>query len=396
MTFCGDFFNQEFMPHGHCYQWQPEILWPHVIGDLVTAVCYFTIPLLLIQFVRKRKDVTFNYIFWAFAIFILSCGATHFIAVFSVWEPFYRSAALAKVITAIASLSTVILLIWKMPAFLSIPSQKQLKAKNDELNEEMQSRIEAQNQLIELNKDLEARIEKRTEKLSELNAELKLFTSMVTHDLKSPLETLSIVAKMLEEEDRGAFSESGKEAIEILITKPKELADLISKFMDLSSLRQNELLMNRVDLQPIIKTIIDNALTNLNGSIVKIEVDVMPEILADKGLITQVFQNLIQNAFKFSSKKELAEINIKYSLEDEFHKISIEDNGAGFDPEKENILFEPFKRLHTQKDFSGTGVGLAIVKRIIEKHGGKITAKSEVDKGAKFTILLPVRDLSEM
>lgn len=390
MTFCGDFLDQQFMPHGHCYQWQPEILWPHVVGDLVTAVCYFTIPLLLIQFVRKRKDVTFNYIFWAFAFFILSCGITHLIAVFSVWEPFYRSAALAKVVTAVVSLVTVFILIWKMPSFLAIPSQDQLKVKNDQLKNEMQSRIEAQNQLIELNKELEARIEKRTKKLSELNDELKLFTSMVTHDLKSPLETLSIVAQMLEEEEKASFSESGKEALAILINKPKELAYLISKFMELASLRQGEITLSQVALNPIINEIIDAESKKYPDNSIDVEVDSIPDLLADPGLIKQVFQNLIQNAIKFSSKKEVAEIQIKYILEDGYHKISIQDNGAGFDPQKIKLLFAPFKRLHTQQEFSGTGVGLAIVKRIIENHGGKIVAESSPGIGTVFTFSLPI------
>jgi len=136
------------MPHGHCYFWQPDVLWPNVIGDAVTAVSYFAIPFILTMFVRRREDLSFSIIFWAFAIFITACGITHLLAIISVWHPIYYIEGYMKLITGLVSFLTVVLLINKFSQLLSLPSTEQLAAANEALQQEILERKETEVALL--------------------------------------------------------------------------------------------------------------------------------------------------------------------------------------------------------------------------------------------------------
>ncbi|PHN07892.1 sensor histidine kinase [Flavilitoribacter nigricans] len=140
MEFFQKLFETDFMPHGHCYFWRPEILWPHVLGDVFTSLAYFVIPLLLYRFVKARPDVKYPGVFLAFSLFILCCGITHLLATVSVWQPIYRAEAVAKVTTAMVSMGTVGMLFKLYKPILAIPSPAQLEQANVKLNEEITQR----------------------------------------------------------------------------------------------------------------------------------------------------------------------------------------------------------------------------------------------------------------
>jgi PAS domain S-box-containing protein len=159
MHFFQRLFDTDFMPHGHCYFWQPEILWPHVIGDAITAVSYFIIPFILYRFVKARADIKYPYVFLAFSLFILFCGITHALAVVSVWNPIYRLEAVFKVATAAISIGTVSLLISLYKPLLSIPTQEQLTALNEELLAEIRHRKEVESELLMREKSANATME---------------------------------------------------------------------------------------------------------------------------------------------------------------------------------------------------------------------------------------------
>lgn len=142
------FTDARFMPHGHCYFWQPDVLWPNVIGDAVTAVSYFAIPFLLTTFVRRRDDLKFTIIFWAFALFITACGITHLFAVISVWHPIYYIEGYMKLLTGAISFFTVVLLASKFSELLAVPSTEQLAVANRALQEEIQERKETEAALL--------------------------------------------------------------------------------------------------------------------------------------------------------------------------------------------------------------------------------------------------------
>lgn len=148
MDFIKMCFSTDFMPHGHCYYWQPEILWPHVIGDALTAIAYFMIPFLLLRFARKRPDIKeYYWFFYAFSAFILCCGITHVLAVISVWSPYYRLEAVTKVITAIVSLGTVGVLYVKFPLLLTIPTSQNMRTARKKLDLATEKQQQISNQL---------------------------------------------------------------------------------------------------------------------------------------------------------------------------------------------------------------------------------------------------------
>src|SRR4028118_841004 len=126
------FFDGEYAPHGYCLMWQPELVWTHVISDALIAAAYFSIPIALITFVRRRRDVEFGNMFWLFAVFILSCGMTHVMGIWNLWNGDYAAEAAIKAITAVASVPTAALLWPLLPKMLAIPSPSMLQRKNDE------------------------------------------------------------------------------------------------------------------------------------------------------------------------------------------------------------------------------------------------------------------------
>lgn len=162
----------QFMPHGHCWLWTPSLLWAFVISDSLIAASYFTIPLALITLVKKRDDLQFSWIIVLFSIFILACGTTHFISIITIWQPIYRVDAMFKIITAIASSITAIMLWRLMPKALAVPTIEQIRTTINKLEEEVNLRLKAELALQELNSKLEHLISERTEELRLTNLSL--------------------------------------------------------------------------------------------------------------------------------------------------------------------------------------------------------------------------------
>ncbi len=159
--------GNDFMPHGHCYFWEPFILWSHAISDTIIALAYFIIPLSLIRIVRKRNDFTYIWMVLLFAIFILGCGATHVFDVINIWEPFYRSDAVMRMVTAAASVGTAVLLVRISPKLILIPSATQWRRMNEEL------RL--------LNENLEKKVQERTAELAQSAAQFEFLTDSIPH-----------------------------------------------------------------------------------------------------------------------------------------------------------------------------------------------------------------------
>ncbi len=163
----------DFMPHGCCYLWTPSLIWLHVISDALIAAAYCTIPLTLIHLVRQRRDLTFDWVLIAFGIFILACGATHLMEVITVWHPLYWASGGVKVVTALASVTTAILLVRLVPQLVAIPNVHQLADSNQHLADEIKERTKAQSALSALNEHLEERIRQRTADLQQSNLALR-------------------------------------------------------------------------------------------------------------------------------------------------------------------------------------------------------------------------------
>ncbi|MBV8884556.1 MAG: ATP-binding protein [Chroococcidiopsidaceae cyanobacterium CP_BM_RX_35] len=167
------FASSPFIPHGHCYLWQPELVWLHIISDSLITLAYYSIPLTLVCFVRQRKDLPFNWIFLLFGTFIIACGTTHLMEVWTLWHPTYWLSGLVKAITAVASLYTALELIPLVPKALALPSPAQLEFTNQELRHQIAARLQAEEALQAVNQKLEIKVKNRTAELAKANEELR-------------------------------------------------------------------------------------------------------------------------------------------------------------------------------------------------------------------------------
>lgn len=171
--FASKLLKSDFLPHGYCYRWQTDVVWMHVVSDLLIALSYYFIPFALIYIVKKRGDLVYPWMFWLFGIFILACGTTHLMSIWVIWQPVYRLDGVVKLITALASVPTAILLMRLAPAVIAIPSPDDLRKANSALEREVNDRRAAEEQVRALNAELEQRVEERTQELAAANAELR-------------------------------------------------------------------------------------------------------------------------------------------------------------------------------------------------------------------------------
>jgi PAS domain S-box-containing protein len=227
------------------------------------------------------------------------------------------------------------------------------------------------------------------DKLLSVNKELEAFSYSVSHDLRAPLRAVNGYAEMLREDYNDKIDEEGKRIIDNIKHNATKMGTLIDDLLTFSRLGRKELQKTEINLHEIVEgTLIDiNKSTTYTA---KINIGNLHKVKADYGLLHQVIFNLISNAIKYSSKKEKPVIDVFSEKKKNEFIFYVKDNGAGFDMRFANKLFGVFQRLHSQEEFQGTGVGLAIVQRIIAKHGGKVWAEGEVDKGATFKFSLPV------
>lgn len=240
--------------------------------------------------------------------------------------------------------------------------------------------------LQSLNATLELRIDERTAELTRSNSELEAFTYTVSHDLRAPLRAIDGFSSILREDFAGQLPEEARRLLDRISNNARQMGGLIDGLLDFSRLLRTDVALIEVDQQQMLDQILDQ-LDAKKKNIVHIPE--LPKVLADPVLLKQVWMNLIDNAIKFSSKVEHPRVIVHVEKMLNFYRFSVEDNGAGFDMKYADKLFNVFERLHHKRDFDGTGVGLAIVKRIIERHGGEITASGEPGKGARFEFTLP-------
>ncbi|MFN1834147.1 PAS domain S-box protein [Balneola sp. MJW-20] len=249
---------------------------------------------------------------------------------------------------------------------------------------------EYQAKLENLNEVLEERVKMRTLELDQAVKELESFSYSVSHDLRAPLRSVNSFADILVEEYGPELEEDALRYLKIIKDNGLRMGQLIDDILAFSRLGRKELSKSIVDMNDLFQSVVaevEGINPNYNSTIT---VDEMPGAKGDPSLLKQVLFNLVANAFKYSSKKDHIFIKISSETNENMQVYSITDNGVGFDMKYHDKMFGVFQRLHPDSEFSGTGVGLAIVRRIISKHGGKVWAKSKPGKGSTFYFSLPI------
>ena len=493
-------WNTNFMPHGHCYYWDPLILWTHAISDSIIALAYFIIPFSLIKIVRKRNDFIYKWMLALFALFILGCGATHVMDVINIWEPWYRLDSTIRVITALASIGTAFMLIKVTPQLILFPSAKKWKELNEELkamNEQLERKVndrtrsyqevaadfrfltnsipqivwranakgevnffnemwfaytgqtntnDAFNQWIEavhpedrmnaiekwehsirtgerlemefrlLNggnqtyrwhlvrakpmRDHKGAISKwfgtstdihdhkiQQQELEKTNEELDNFVYVASHDLKTPINNLDGLMKILEsrmsdETKRAAAAvrQMMSKSIEQLKVTVNDLAD-ISRLQRLGDVEE----MQWVSVKELIEEFKLNHHVMMHETSARIEEELkLPQLYFSRQHLRSILDNLLSNALKYRAQGRILRIRVQTYQTPSHFVLQVQDNGLGIKQEYHQKIFEMFRRFHKQAE--GSGVGLYIVKRLVERRQGIIEVESEPEKGSTFRI----------
>jgi len=239
---------------------------------------------------------------------------------------------------------------------------------------------------------LEKAVEERTAQLHEANKELEAFSYSVSHDLRTPLRAVNGYTRILKEEYAAVLGEEGNRVADKIVTGAAKMSQLIDDLIAFSRISKIAVRWQTVSMQELAQSCLQELLQDTAPGKYRVDVHPMPDCTGDPALIKQVWINLISNAIKYSAKKEKPHIEIGWAAGNEPGAYFVRDNGAGFDTKYVDKLFGVFQRLHPESDFDGVGIGLSLVKRIIQRHHGTVRAEGALGKGAAFYFTIPAQN----
>jgi len=428
-----DFFNKllasDFMPHGVCFLWNPEIVWLHAISDTIITVSYYLIPLALVYFVRRRKDLPFHWMFLMFGLFIFGCGTTHLMEVWTLWHGTYRLAGVIKAITAAASVVTAILLVRLVPQALALPSPAQLRQANSDLEQEIGYRRRAERALLDAHEELEARVQQRTAELAKANEELRAEMNRRERAEQERLQAQQAVSKLQAElahvarvttmgelaasiahevnQPLAAVVTNANAGLRWLANVPPNLVEVQTSLQRIQRdgqragdvLGRIRELLKKSPPKPApqdINVLLRDVMSLLRDSLISHHVEVqlqlapeLPPVLGDRVQLQQVILNLVLNGVDAMSAVTDRPRHLTLAsrvLADGQVAVSVIDSGVGVDPTVFEKLFEPF---FTTKAH-GMGMGLSVSRSIVQRHGGQLWASTNKGHGTTFHVALPV------
>lgn len=281
------------------------------------------------------------------------------------------------------------------------------------VNVDITKRKKAEEELKEAHGMLEEKVEERTAELEEMNIalkgnelklkdaidelkrsnkELQSFAYITSHDLQEPLRTIASFTQLLERRYKGKLDENADEFMDYIVDAAKRMKDMIQGLLEYSRVDRMESEFVEADMNEIVENVLSNLHSVIDESSADITYDDLPVVHCGPNQMIAVFQNLIGNAIKFKKPQFPPRVHISSQLDLKKKEwvFSVEDNGIGMDPKYSNKIFGVFRQLHTREEYKGTGIGLSIVKRIIESNGGRIWFKSELGTGSTFYFTLPV------
>ncbi len=266
----------------------------------------------------------------------------------------------------------------------------------DEMTDQLQKVTVSKDQLqreMEERKRAEAQREKLIANLEAANRELEAFTYSVSHDLRAPLRAIDGFSRMLLNDIGGSLDPESKRKFDVISVNAQKMGQLIDDLLVLSRTQRTTLSMSAIDMNLLVQDVRGELWAGDPDRNIEFRVGDLPPVCGDRMLLRQALSNILGNAVKFTSNTDRALIEISGANSGDFNTYCVRDNGVGFDMRYYDKMFEVFHRLHSEKDYEGTGVGLAIVKKIIERHGGRIFAEGKPGEGAAFYFMLPAGDI---
>jgi len=407
LEFIQEFSNLGFIPHGHCYLWRPELVFLNVAGDAMIGLSYYSIPITIIDFVRRRKDLPFNWIFMLFGAFILSCGTGHLADIWTLWHPDYWLTKGIKTITATASTATAIALITLMPKAIALPSQAQLREANAKLEAEILERQKVQESLQKseqllaaYNLDLEFQVKQRTAELESAtrtaesaNKAKSDFLASISHELRTPLNAVIGFTELMIADS--SLPPKQRENVNIINSSGKYLLSLINNILNISRIEagQDWIELSVFNLPEHLETLRAMMIVKAKSKNLALVFDYsaqLPEFVeTDAQKLKQILINLIGNALKFTNHGQIT-ISVCPLLTQDFTlQFTVNDTGIGISELDLPNLFTYYNSA-SKRSPDGTGLGLYLSKKLIESLGGKIAVTSQLNLGTTFIFTIPV------
>jgi signal transduction histidine kinase len=353
-------FKRIGMAHEYCYLREPRLIWLHVVSDVLIGLAYVSISTTLAYLVYKAsRDIPFNWVFLAFGLFIVSCGMTHFMEVWVVWEPVYWMSGYVKIVTAAASVATAIALFPLVPKiFRLIETARQSE----------QRRIE----------------------IEHLNEEMEHFNYTVAHDLRAPLRGITGFGQALREDFAAELPPKAQDYIEKMQRSAAQMDTLICGLLKYATIGRQDVQRFAVSLDAMILSV--QALLEVEiqqrGAVIRVP-QPLPVVQGDATLLQVVCLNLIGNGIRYTAPNVAPVVEITARSEDAWTTLSVTDNGTGLPRDGREKLFRMFERFHPGQ--SGTGIGLAIVHRAVQRLGGEVGFEpAPSGTGSRFWVKLPL------
>lgn len=369
-----------FIPHGHCYLWKLPLVGLHLTSDLLIGCSYVGISATLAYLVHKsRQDIPFHWMFLLFGTFITACGSTHFMEVWTLWTPVYWMSGELKLMTAVASVTTAVVLPSLVPQVLALVEAAKI-------SEQRKQKLETANK----------ELEELASKLKELDQLKTQFFAKVSHELRTPLTLILGPAEKLLASNELTLEQSYQ--LQVVRRNAQTLLKHVNDLLDVSKLEAGRMSVKygETDLAKLVLLSAAHFESLAEDRLITFSIQTPPSLPAqvDTEKVQRICFNLLSNAFKFTPKSGTIKciLNVGNEKEKELTAIlTVEDSGPGVLPEFRKIIFEPFRQGEDLKSsFESTGLGLAIVKEFVELHGGNVTVGNSSLGGAKFTVEIPL------